>query len=319
MEPDQNQRMTAYELLHHPWVQGDTATKEKMEDSDKKLSHFQDLKHQLEASLFAVLVKNGHKDLTMSEAKKEHTKKRDEKTLFKIVFDIFDSDKKGYVTGADIGRLVTEHTGEVLNSKRTDEFLKSQSGESSSGPEVVSLSDFLRLFRGLKHKHFPRGHQIFKAGEAGNSMYFLTSGKVEIQTRKGQLVSILRGGDFFGEGSLLENGKRRFTTAKCATPCDVLEITQQDFDRYLHKNQDTRNELKRKWRARNLVYAKNLMRLERNVKTRILKKGEIVYKEGEIGNSIFRVDDSGQEDVELEVIHGNIAVHKYRPGDSFGE
>ena len=61
------------------------------------------------------------------------------------------------------------------------------------------------------------------------------------------------------------------------------------------------------------------MRLERNVKTRILKKGEIVYKEGEIGNSIFRVDDSGQDNVELEAIHGSIAVHKYRPGDSFGE
>ena len=113
--------------------------------------------------------------------------------------------------------------------------------------------------------------------------------------------------------------KKRFTTAKCCTPVDVIEITREDFDRYLHKNQDTRNELKRKWRARSLVYAKNLMRLERNVKTRILKKGEIVYKEGEIGNSIFRVDDSGQDDVELEAIHGSIAVHKYRPGDSFGE
>ena len=93
MEPDPNQRMTAYELLHHPWVQGDTATKEKMEDSDKKLSHFQDLKHQLEASLFAVLVKNGHQDLTMSEAKKEHTNHR-EKNLVKIIYDIFDEDKK---------------------------------------------------------------------------------------------------------------------------------------------------------------------------------------------------------------------------------
>ena len=60
MEPDPAKRMTAYELLHHPWVQGETATTEKIEDSDKKLSHFQDLRHKLEASIFAVLVNQGH-------------------------------------------------------------------------------------------------------------------------------------------------------------------------------------------------------------------------------------------------------------------
>lgn len=41
MEPDPEKRMSAYELLHHPWVQGETALTEKMEGSDKKLSHFQ--------------------------------------------------------------------------------------------------------------------------------------------------------------------------------------------------------------------------------------------------------------------------------------
>ena len=62
-------------------------------------------------------------------------------------------------------------------------------------------------------------------------MYFLNSGKVEIQTRKGQLVAQLRAGDFFGEGSLLSDDDKRFTTAKCATPVDVLEIKKEDFDR----------------------------------------------------------------------------------------
>lgn len=198
----------------------------------------------------------------------------------------------GYVTGADIGRMVTEHTGEVLNSKDTDEFLKIRSsGESSSAPEV-DLSNFSKLFTGLKHKHYPRGHYIFHAGEEGSSMYFLTSGKVEIQTRKGQLVSILRSGDFFGEGSLLDKSNR-FTTAKCATPVDVIEIKADDFDRYTRTSSETMNELKRKWRARNLVYAKNLLRLERSVKTRTLQKGEVIYREGDVGTSMFRVDDSG--------------------------
>ena len=40
--------------------------------------------------------------------------------------------------------------------------------------------------------------------------------------------------------------------------------------------------------------AKNLIRLQQNVILRELKKGEVVYHEGDIGTSMFRVvDDDG--------------------------
>jgi CRP-like cAMP-binding protein len=245
----------------------------------------------LESSIFAVLVNRGHKELTLSEAKVKEGESPKGNSIMKLVFDVFDEEGKGYVTGDDIGRLVKESTGEVLNSKDTQAFLETRNGKSSSGPDM-SLSDFSKLFAGLKQKHFPRGHIIFHAGDPGKAMYFLSSGKVEIQTRKGQLVSILRSGDFFGEGSLLEADSVRFTTAKCATPVDAIEIKREEFDRYVRSSADTKNVLKRKWRARNLVYAKNLLRLQTNVKTRTLKKGEIIYKEGEVGTSMFRVDDN---------------------------
>ncbi|KAG7364185.1 Ser/Thr-protein kinase [Nitzschia inconspicua] len=319
MEPDTHKRITAYELLHHPWVQGETATTEIIEDSDKRISKYQDLRYKLEASVFAVLVNQGHQDLSMSEAKKAHSNNKRSGgglSVMKAVFDVFDEDGKGYITDKDIGKVVSEHTGEVLKTRDTKEFLALGSDSHSEDGEV-SFSHFSKLFSGLRHKHFPRGHCIFRAGDEGSSMYFLSSGKVEIQTRKGQLVAILRGGDFFGEGSLLDKNKRRFTTAKCATPVDVIEIKREDFDRYTKSSIDTKNELKRKWRARSLMYAKNLLRLERNLKKRILKKGDIVYHEGDESTSMFRVDDA--EGGELEVLHGGVPVHKYVAGDSFGE
>jgi CRP-like cAMP-binding protein len=318
MEPDPSKRITAYELLHHPWVQGETAKTEKIADSDKKLSKFQDLRYKLEASVFAVLVNQGHQGLSMSEARRPtsgNTRTGGGLPIMKAVFDVFDEDGKGYITGEDIGKVVSEHTGEVLKTKDTNEFLKL--GGEDSGEGEISLSHFSKLFSGLRHKHFPRGHCIFHAGDEGSSMYFLNSGKVEIQTRKGQLVAILRGGDFFGEGSLLDKNKRRFTTAKCATPVDVIEITREEFDRYTKSSIDTKNELKRKWRARSLMYAKNLLRLERKLKQRTLKKGEIVYNEGDEGTSMFRVDDTAGG--KLEVLHGGVPVHQYYAGDSFGE
>eukprot|EP00429_Kryptoperidinium_foliaceum_P002198 CAMPEP_0176007262 /NCGR_PEP_ID=MMETSP0120_2-20121206/3142_1 /TAXON_ID=160619 /ORGANISM="Kryptoperidinium foliaceum, Strain CCMP 1326" /LENGTH=823 /DNA_ID=CAMNT_0017340017 /DNA_START=20 /DNA_END=2491 /DNA_ORIENTATION=- len=323
MAPDPDKRITAYELLHHPWVRGETASTEKIEGSDKKLSQFQDLKHKLEASVFALLVNQGHQNMTLSEAKNKHSAEDDRRgggvPIMKLVFDVLDEENKGYVTGSDIGRLVTEHTGEVLNPKHTNELLRSQNEEGSDPrPEAqVSLSDFTKMFSGLKLRHYPRGHYIFHAGDDGKTMYFLSSGKVEIQTRKGQLVSILRRGDFFGEGSLLESEKKRFTSAKCATPVDVIEISREDFDRYTRSSAETRNELRRKWRARSLYYAKNLLRLQRNVKVRTLKKGDVVYKEGDKGTSMFRVDDA--DGGKLEVLHGETVVHNYVLGDSFGE
>ncbi|KAL3924647.1 MAG: hypothetical protein SGILL_000915 [Bacillariaceae sp.] len=320
MEPDPSKRISAYELLHHPWVQGETAKTEKIEDSDKKLSKFQDLRYKLEASVFAVLVNQGHQDLSMSEARRstsDDNRSGGGLPIMKAVFDVFDEDGKGYVTGADIGKVVTEHTGEVLKTRDTNEFLKLGGDDSDSEEGEVSLSHFSKLFSGLRHKHFPRGHCIFHAGDEGSSMYFLSSGKVEIQTRKGQLVAILRGGDFFGEGSLLDKDKLRFTTAKCATPVDVIEIKREEFDRYTKSSIDTKNELKRKWRARSLMYAKNLLRLEQKLKKRTLRKGEVVYNEGDTGTSMFRVDDAAGG--KLEVLHGNVPVHQYYAGDSFGE
>jgi len=62
---------------------------------------------------------------------------------------------------------------------------------------------------------------------------------------------------------------------------------------YVANSESTKNELRLKWRARSLAYAKNLIRLQKTVKTRVLKKGDVVYKEGEKGNAMFRVFDEG--------------------------
>jgi len=318
MEKDPKKRLTAYQMLHHPWVRGETALKEKIQDSDKKLSRFKDLRYKLEAGMFSVLVSQGHSDARLSEAK---VTKRDSDAeeisahILKRAFDVFDAEGKGFVTSDDLGRVASERTGSVVSPKDTREFLATQSG-GSAAPSTLSLSQFNKLFSGLRQRHFPRGHYIFHAGEKGDAMYFLSSGKIEVQTRKGQLVSILRSGDFFGEGSLLDE-RRRFTSAKCVTPVDVLEIKREDFDRYLGASAATKKELRVKWRARSLTYAKNLLRLQENLKVREFKQGDIVYKEGETGTSMYRVDDD--DGGLLEVSHGDKVVHKYVAGDSFGE
>ena len=342
MERDPNKRISAYEMLQHPWVRGETALKERIPDSDKKLSKFKDVRYNLEAGMFSVLISQGHSDVRLSEAKVGTKRRKKDGTICLTVhgdedeedfdddddgrqrndgtahimqraFSFFDAAGKGFVTSDDLERVANERTSTKVSSNDTKEYVQT----TASSANMLSLSQFNKLFSGMRHKHYPRGHYIFHAGEKGDAMYFLSSGKVEIQTRKGQLVALLRSGDFFGEGSLLDEEKLRFTSAKCSTPVDVIEIKRDDFDRYMGVSQKARQELRLKWRARSLAYAKNLLRLQENVKARDFKKGDIVYKEGDLSASMYRVDD--ETGGELEVSHGANVVHRYVAGDSFGE
>eukprot|EP00550_Attheya_septentrionalis_P011265 CAMPEP_0198299590 /NCGR_PEP_ID=MMETSP1449-20131203/45341_1 /TAXON_ID=420275 /ORGANISM="Attheya septentrionalis, Strain CCMP2084" /LENGTH=912 /DNA_ID=CAMNT_0044001201 /DNA_START=1 /DNA_END=2739 /DNA_ORIENTATION=- len=332
MAADPNDRITADEMLQHPWILGETATTDKMIDSDKRLSRFKDLRNTLEAGIFAVLVSKGHRGMSLSESNRDSveqaykSKGREESDatshIMKKAFEAFDLDGKGFVTSEDLGRVVSEATGSQLSPGETQEMLSETfEGEGNNvGPGTamtqLSLSDFTRLFTRLKHKHFPRGHVIFRAGDEGDAMYFLNSGKIEVLTRKNQLVSILRHGDFFGEGSLLDENTtgKRFTTAKCATPVDVIKIKREDFDRYVASSASAKTALNVKWRARNLFYAKNLIRLQTNVKALTLEKGDIVYNEGDVGNAMYLVNEG-----ELQAKHDGVCVHTYAQGDSFGE
>ena len=120
-------------------------------------------------------------------------------------------------------------------------------------------------------------------------MFFLSKGKVEIQTHKDQLVAILRSGDLFGEGSLLDDTRKRFLSAKCTTPVAVLEIERHDFDLYVGASTQAKRDIQAKWRARSLAYADNLLRLQKTVKVWTFRKGQVVYREGDIGTSMYRV------------------------------
>jgi len=220
------------------------------------------------------------------------------------------------VTEDDLGRIVNKATGKNLTDTDKKNMLVATQN-SKLIANGLSLSDFSKLFSGLEHEHYPSGHFIFQAGDVGDAMYFINSGKVEIKTRKGKLVHILRPGDFFGEESLLEEDRARFSSAKCASPTDVIKIDRADFERYIEKSPSAKNTLKFKWKARSWADAKNLIRLQTKIKSRTFKKGEVVYKEGDLGESMYFVDEihGGL----LEVKHGEIPVHDYRGGESFGE
>jgi len=328
MEPNPTDRLTADEMLQHPWIAGDEATTEAIAGSADKLSKFRDLRAIIEAGIFSLLIENGSKDMAMSEytpklVYEDHRrgpggtqKEAPASSVLKKAFEAFDLDGKGFVSAKDLSRVVAETTGKEFSDKDNNDIIDPFKDD-TVGTKGLSLSSFGKVAGNLKHKHFPRGHIVFHAGEEGDAMYFINSGKVEIQTKKGKLVHILRHGDFFGEGSLLEDNNNRFSSARCATPVDLIKIKRSDFKRYIENSKSARNTLMHRWKARTLADTKAFIRLQTNLKSMQLKKGDVVYEEGSLGKSMYFVDE--ERGGELDVKHGDVIVHKYERGESFGE
>lgn len=184
----------------HPWIRGVTPKANIIDGSDIKLEMYQDLKNRLATGIFAALVDSD-----------KLTEKKDADSsslthLLKRAFDVFDTTGKGFVTDADIGRVMAKVTGSKLSMEDEKDLgaavKRSSSHKSSNG---LSLSDFSQLFSQLSHEHYKQGDYLYHPGDDGDAMYFINSGKIEILTKKGHLLSILRHGDFFGEGAIIED------------------------------------------------------------------------------------------------------------------
>jgi CRP-like cAMP-binding protein len=87
----------------------------------------------------------------------------------------------------------------------------------------------------VKPRDVPQGMSLFLQGTAGDSLFVLESGSVEIGVGKGgnaNVLCLLSDGAHFGELGLLRAGKRA-VTARARTACKLLEIKRTDFNETL--------------------------------------------------------------------------------------
>lgn len=147
---DADKRLTAYQVLENPWVRGETASKNKMANSDKRLSKYRAFKSKLEAKVFA--------DMVALSAENDESFVVDNRTsLIEQAFHKLDQSRKGYVTTTDLQRLTKQPpTGKLWESTED---------------EQLSLSGFQDLMsETLKNRYYPKGHIIYHEGDQGDAM-----------------------------------------------------------------------------------------------------------------------------------------------------
>jgi CRP-like cAMP-binding protein len=70
---------------------------------------------------------------------------------------------------------------------------------------------------------------IFRAGEAGECMFGLLTGTVELNWNDGRNHEILQAGEVFGAGALVTQDHRRYGNARALTPCRLLVMNREKF------------------------------------------------------------------------------------------
>ncbi len=98
---------------------------------------------------------------------------------------------------------------------------------------------------------FTPGDFIYKAGELGRDMYFITQGTVEVLSKDGAVVyATLTDGDFFGEIALVLQ-QPRSASVRAVSYCDLYRLDKEMFDRVLAHYPNIAAQIDAKARERN--------------------------------------------------------------------
>lgn len=283
LEPDPAKRLKAHEMLEHSWVRGLTAKSDKIEGSDEKLSRYRKFRSKLETQVFQQL-------MSWSENKNRLDPSQSGESLVEKAFKSFDKEAKGFLTMNDIG---------------------DSDGEESVPMTLSSFSDLLG--ENMQNKYFPAGHVIFHEGEKGEHMYFLNSGTCEVTTKEG-FHHILKHGDTFGEGGLINENGTRSATIKTLTPVHAIQIDRDCFAKYL-MGSDSVLALKIKERVnkRKFGRAEFIIGQQKDLEVRYASKDEKIYSDGDKADTMFFVVDGT-----IDVQNQGHSVYHAHPGELLG-
>lgn len=314
MHPNPSKRISAQQMLSHPWIQGKTASQRKIKGSDERLRKFRKIQSQLEAQVFSNMVQysgsnGGSGGSGSGSLEKTNTTRRrttpdhnihKKTSLIEHSFRALDPDNKGYISTKQLQQLdpATTTTTTTLDEEDTQ----------------LSLSGFSDLLSdNMKNRYFPCGHVIYREGDKGKSMYFINSGRIEVATKDGY-KTLRESGEFFGEGALLSKSGRRSASIKCVTPVHAIEISKEYFEKYLAAGYDTQLSLRERDKERKRNRAKTILASTKTLDEQVYSKGAFLYEQGRPGDDVFIVE-AGKVDVTIN----DHTVFTVTPGELCGE
>ena len=168
-------------------------------------------------------------------------------------------------------------------------------------PLFALLSDhqLAALFPAIQHRSYPRHSFMLRAGEKADALYIIMAGRAKVVVDDGEgrevTLTLIGPNEFFGEMSLL-SGRPRLERAIAGAGCILVETPRRTMLKLMNSNEEVRSGVDwifivREMQRHFAPYA--TLRELRNIASRItlrkLKAGEVLFNEGDAGDSLFVV------------------------------
>ncbi len=98
-----------------------------------------------------------------------------------------------------------------------------------TSPSPGALTTMRLLAQDRELRTIAAGEVIFRAGEAGDSVFGIVEGAVQIDWTGGRESEILGPGSSFGVGALVGPEHQRFGTATAVLDTQLLEMNREEF------------------------------------------------------------------------------------------
>jgi CRP/FNR family cyclic AMP-dependent transcriptional regulator len=99
--------------------------------------------------------------------------------------------------------------------------------------------DLAAMMPGIQHRSYPSRTCILRAGENGDGLHVILSGRVRIVLDDGEgheiIVAVLGPNEFFGEIELID-GTARFANFDCTQPAEILHISKKAALEWLERD-----------------------------------------------------------------------------------
>jgi CRP-like cAMP-binding protein len=182
----------------------------------------------------------------------------------------------------------------------------------------------------LKAVNFPPGHVLIKQGERGKVAWLIIEGDVEIYTAGddgAKRLARVSSRHMVGEMALIDNGLRTATVV-AKTPVTAAELPRNMFEKMLAGCEPlARHVLSHLVNAvragRGVAVAESLISgptirstddSARILERRVFAPGQIIFREGEIGEAAYLIQSGG-----VTIMRGETTVATLGPGRTFGE
>jgi CRP-like cAMP-binding protein len=271
---------------------------------------------------------------------------RETESLIRYKYVLAEYIKQGLLLQAiALGKLILEidpedgETKQILKDLSTQKnaILSRRGDEETNAPSFfadLSEEGFRQVLARIKSHHIDKGGLICKEGAKGDSLYFITQGKVgiykyNIKEKKEVPLNVLEAGDFFGEFSFFSH-QRRSASARALINVTLLEITREDFDEIQKAYSTIADVLLTLYKKRvvdtilalappfNALSPHDRKCLVERFSHQVVEPDVVVIQEGTLPTFLYLIK-SGRAEVFIEEGGKEVVVGHLAAGDIFGE